>query len=421
MVQQPGVTDAPTTTVAQPDCPAVGLRYIGAGISAAVIDDPLFFTDGERTDDPGPVHAERTITVQEGQTDIEIGRFFAPPDTGAGVVQEGGLWAGRIEADDAWIIVRSEDRDRVVCLLQSATYDRNADVAGAQSERMLAAINGDGDAVALPGDGRSVLLFDGTDPDDPPPLEGETTAVDGVAMTFTADAWIGICCEPVAGSLLTTAFGTEATYETSSAGFGHAPSMSPDDRYLATIDYDGLSIRDTWSVSDPAFTSIDTSAGFISELQWVGIDRLAALIVGETSTDIVVYQVTDGQAAETLRTEIPQAGYSDLSRYTVSLAGWDAGIVAGVPLETATPVLFLAGHSGDVSGEPSPDDGLVEAFDVRTLERVPSADRTVAGGVRVSIVGGQTRWVDGERRLWTALAPDLHDAIQVPGEFIWVG
>ena len=69
-----------------------------------------------------------------------------------------------------------------------------------------------------------MLLFDGTDPDDPPPSEGETTAVDGIAVTSDrVHAYIGDCCEPVPGTLLITTPPAVATYE-NFAVYGHAPS-----------------------------------------------------------------------------------------------------------------------------------------------------------------------------------------------------
>ncbi len=186
----PSATDVPeeTTVAIDPpvDCPAVGLTYLGAGLSAALIQDPVI-VDGFVTDDLGPIHAERSVTIDEDGTTISIGRFFTPPSPEfVGIVETDDGWVGREDKGRAWVAVSADDRDRVACILQTIVYDPELELLEAQSERMVTAIDGNGDAVVLSWNGVPTVLHDGTDPDDAPPEEGEVTSVDGVAVPFRA-------------------------------------------------------------------------------------------------------------------------------------------------------------------------------------------------------------------------------------------
>jgi hypothetical protein len=422
--EQPGATsEAPQPTTVDTDppvaCPSVGLTYVGAGVSAALINEPTFgviFT----TDDLGPIHAERGLEVDEGGTVISIGRFFGPPAEESDTVKFGGMVAEpwQEELTEVSIGVQSDDADRQQCILDSATYDLDLDLLEAQDERQVTAIDGNGDAVVLSWNGQPTVLHDGTDPDDPPPMEGETTAVDGVAVDFRADeAWIGICCEPVAGTMLRTRLGTVATYDDGD-GFGHSPVLSPDDRYLAAIDYVGVQIRDLETGDS---TLIDLQGEVYQQamhLAWTGSTTLVVQISTESTSEIVEYQIVDGEA---VAGDIDfGVGESDRSPVAAGTSGFEplvqlvgSGVVQGAPLESAVVVWLWSREEALLSAYPASTIGGLPADPLRTVD-IPG-DATV-----VSVVGTEVRWVDESRILWRAPLDDLDAAKQMRGEFIWV-
>jgi hypothetical protein len=305
--------------------------------------------------------------------------------------------------------VRSDDADRQQCILDSATYDLDLDLLEAQGERRVTAIDGSGDAVVLSWNGERTVLHDGTDPDDPPPLEGETTTVDGVAVDFREEeAWIGICCEPVAGTMLRTDIGTVATYDDGD-GFGHAPVLSPDDRYLAAIDYLGVQIRD-----------LETGETIVVDLQsevyqqamhlaWTGSTTLVVQISTQSTSEIVEYRIIDGEAVESGRSPVAvgTSGFEPL----VQLVG--AGVVQGAPPESAAVVWLWSREDALASAHPTSTIGGTLGDPLRTVD-IPG-DATV-----VSIVGTEVRWVDESRILWTMPLDGSAPAEPLGEGFIWV-
>jgi hypothetical protein len=74
----------------------------------------------------------------------------------------------------------------------------------------------------------------GSDPDDPVPSEGARVLVDGVASSADGRVWVGVCCEPSAGSLL---FGNlaEPLSGDDFMTYGHAPFLAASERWLLTL------------------------------------------------------------------------------------------------------------------------------------------------------------------------------------------
>jgi hypothetical protein len=413
----PGPTDpdpsiAPSTDPPV-DCPAVGLTYVGSGLSAALVNEPQI-SDGFTTDDVGPIRAERRVTIVENGTEIQLGRFFPESAPAEVPIEEvDGQWVARADKGGAWVVVQSTDRDRVECLMQTILYEPLLDLAEAQGERQLTAIDGNGDAVVLSWNGKPTVLHDGTDPDDPPPLEGETTAVDGVAVPFLGDeAWVGICCEPVAGTLLRADIGTLATYDDAD-GFGHAPTLSHDDRYLAAIDYLGVQIRD---LETDETILIDLQAEDYQQADrvvWLAADVIAVQISTSTTSSIAVYSVFDGSATEVSRTVVASGstGFEPL----ISVVGASGP----APLEANTePVAwFWSSEEALLVAHPMTTlltGGPIDGGSALRQVGIPG-DATV-----VSVVGTEVRWVDESRRLWRAPLADLAAAELVRGQFIWV-
>lgn len=415
---EPAPTDPPATD-APIDCPSVGLTYVGAGVSAALINEPTF-GEIESTAELGPIHAWQSLEVDEGGTSVSIGRLFGPPADESDAVTSAGLvtvpWQD--EPTDVSIEVRSDDADRQQCILDSATYDLDLDLLEAQDERQVTAIDGNGDAVVLSWNGERTVLHDGTDPDDPPPLEGETTAVDGVAVPFLGDeAWIGICCEPVAGTMLRTDIGTVATYD-DRVGFGHSPVLSPDDRYLAAIDYLGVQIRDLETGDS---TLIDLQGEVYQQamhLTWTGSTTLVVQISTESSSEIVEYMVVDGdEVAGDIDLDVFA---SDRSPVAVGTSGFEslvqlvgAGVVQGAPVESAAVVWLWSREEALASAYPTSTIGGTLGDPLRTVD-IPG-DATV-----VSIVGTEVRWVDESRILWAMPLDGSAPAEPLGEDFIWV-
>jgi hypothetical protein len=405
-------TDPSTTSASTPpaDCPSVGLSYVGAGVSAALINEPTY-VGTETTDDPGPIHAERGIEVDEGGTAIFFGRFFGPPVDESDAVKSAGVVTLPRQSTpvDVSIGVRSDDTDRAQCILDSAVYDLDLDLLEAQGERQVTAIDGNGDAVVLSWNGQPTVLHDGTDPDDPPPLEGESTAVDGVAVDFWGrEAWIGICCEPVAGTMLRTDIDTVATYD-DRAGFGHSPVLSPDDRYLAAIDYLGVQIRHL-ETGDTIVVDLQSEVyQQAMHLAWAGAETLVVQLSTESTSEIVEYRIIDGAAVESGRSPVAvgTSGYVPL----VQLVG--AGVAQGAPVESAAVVWLWSREDALASAYPTNSIGGSLGDAVRTVD-IPG-DATV-----VSIVGTEVRWVDESRILWTMPLDGSAPAEPLGEDFIWV-
>ncbi|MEO6123560.1 MAG: hypothetical protein ABIR32_07590 [Ilumatobacteraceae bacterium] len=252
----------------------------------------------------------------------------------------------------------------------------------------IVAIDANGDAVIVALDGANTVLFDGPDPDEPPAGEGETSGIDGVAITPDGTrAYIGLCCEPVVGTLLQTTPPAMANVD-DSVVYGHGPAIAPGGGLLARIVYDTLTVSDL-AINDLATVPEDFDVGFTYDLAWADDQHLLALRLGPGGTDLRVFTFS----ANTLT-----AGASA----TIFGAAVD-------PVQGAS----FAGRGDGVIYILGVIPGTLTAYDSTTL--APIADRNIAvvGAVSAWVEGGAVRWVDSARQL------HVGDAI-VPGQYLWV-
>lgn len=252
----------------------------------------------------------------------------------------------------------------------------------------IAAINGDGDAVLVDPSGATTLLYDGTDPDSAPPAEGETAGVDLVAVTADgSQAFIGVCCEPVAGTLFRTAPPTSATNDSPSV-FGHAPALSPSGATLARVVYDTVVVSDL-SFRDLAAIPENFDLGVTYDLAWVDDQHLLALRVGPAGTDLRVLQFSGNALTEMTTATIFGAAVDPVTSAT--FAGRGDGVV------------YLLGVAADA----------LAGYDRSTLVALPDRNIALAGAISAWVDNSVVRWVDGVRQL------HIGDVV-VPGEFLWV-
>ena len=105
---------------------------------------------------------------------------------------------------------------------------------------LLTAIDGAGDAVVVEA-GVPTVVYDGSDPDDAAPEEGESVSIDSVAVAPDGRVIVSLCCEPVAGSLLTV---DRATGAEEYSGFGHLATFGSTGTMFWTA-YDAIDAGDT--------------------------------------------------------------------------------------------------------------------------------------------------------------------------------
>lgn len=166
-------------------------------------------------------------------------------------------------------------------------------VVTAPTERtVIAAIDGEGDAVLIPTDLTGpFVMFDGPSPSELATVtEGAPNSVDIVALAPDGStAYVGLCCEPIAGSVLSGA-PTGISDEGSLPLQGYAPAVSPDGRYLAIgqIFDSAVTIADlstgrpldvpTIAGTDGVYTPSDT--------MWLDAGRLVSLGTLPTDTGV---------------------------------------------------------------------------------------------------------------------------------------
>lgn len=254
------------------------------------------------------------------------------------------------------------------------------------TDRPMVAIDGGGDAVVFDGITQRVV-FDGRDPDDPPPTEGDAVFVDGVLpVPGTSTVIVSTCCEPIAGDmiLIDTATGAQDFL-----GFGHQPAILPDGTSMVWNSAETLQVGDTHGSAAAQLGPFDAATGTIADLAVV--DRVAGgpevlvLVVGPDGT--FLWRVYPGGGDLQLSTKVSDVTWTDAAR--VSLAGW-----------SADSFVVLDGTAG------------LDEYDAETLAPLPDRHQDVAWS-SAWITPAQRRVVTDDRRL-------LVDDVQVPGEYVWV-
>jgi hypothetical protein len=252
--------------------------------------------------------------------------------------------------------------------------------------RPIVAIDGNGDAVIVALDGTTTVLKDGPDPDDPLPAEGDIDAVDSVAITDTrSNAIVGMCCEPVVGSLLWYAFPYTATPATT---YGHAPAISPDGHKVAIDQLHALSVCDTQNAS--IASTLDTFlTGTGNGFAWLDNQRFVVL---EALPDSAKLQTVTLGADNTLQSG-DTSQLNGVDGFSVSLAGTGPGVIYVRGWQSAS---------------------ILSAISTEDLRNVPTNDITLpAEALSAWMQDGQLRWVDTDRHL------HVGDTV-LPGEYIWV-
>lgn len=257
------------------------------------------------------------------------------------------------------------------------------------STRPLVAITDSGDAVLFAADGSTVLLLEGSDPDDIVE-EGPIVLVDSVVVTDDRSiSIVSECCEPSPGTMFRTtppavpAFGAEAE-------FGHGLDLSPDGSRVAFVAVDSVVVSDLALASD-VFLTAPTHDESPDAVLWASESRLIVLDHAATGTTLRSVDV-DSAGAMTWNGSSQISTVPVVRPSTLTLAGRADGIV------------YVADLGSNV----------VRAFDANSLAALPASDVTlVESPLSVWIEDGEVRWIDGGRTL------HVGDAT-VPGSFVWV-
>ena len=257
------------------------------------------------------------------------------------------------------------------------------------STRPLVAITDSGDAVLFAADGSTVLLLEGSDPDDIVE-EGPIVLVDSVVVTDDRSiSIVSECCEPSPGTMFRTtppavpAFGAEAE-------FGHGLDLSPDGSRVAFVAVDSVVVSDLALASD-VFLTAPTHDESPDAVLWASESRLIVLDHSATGTTLRSVDV-DSAGAMTWNGSSQISTVPVVRPSTLTLAGRADGIV------------YVADLGSNV----------VRAFDANSLAALPASDVTlVESPLSVWIEDGEVRWIDGGRTL------HVGDAT-VPGSFVWV-
>jgi hypothetical protein len=257
------------------------------------------------------------------------------------------------------------------------------------STRPLVAITDSGDAVLFAADGSTVLLFEGSDPDDTVE-EGPIVLVDSVVVTDDRSiSIVSECCEPSPGTMFRTtppavpAFGAEAE-------FGHGLDLSPDGSRVAFVAVDSVVVSDL-ALANDVFLTAPTHDESPDAVLWASESRLIVLDHAATGT--------------TLRSvDVDSAGAMTWS---------GSSLISTVPV-VRTSTLTLAGRADGIVYVADLGSNVVRAFDVNFLAALPASDVVlVESPLSVWIEDGEVRWIDGGRTM------HVGDAT-VPGSFVWV-
>jgi hypothetical protein len=263
---------------------------------------------------------------------------------------------------------------------------------GIPSRSSIVAIDGNGDAVLVEPDGATTLLFDGVDPDEPPPSEGELVTVNGVtAAADRSQAFVSLCCEPVAGSIVK--WPSIPGEPDGFVAYGNAAVLSPDGTILAAVRAGDVVLLGLDGQQIASLT-IEPGQGSPVEVAFWNNDSLVVLVAGPERQSLLFL----GRSGDTFTVrntvELEPPSSPTTARY--NLAGQDEG------------TLYV------LDGE----QGVLQTYDGYSGERFGEWDGAQFGGfvdaTKVAFDGATLRYVDTSRRLFV-------NGEQVPGEYVWVG
>lgn len=262
------------------------------------------------------------------------------------------------------------------------------------------AVDGSGGVVVFDSEGRPQVVYDGVDPDDPPPAEGEVTVVDGATFApDSSDLLVGLCCEPVPGSLVSV---DPVTGAAENVTFGRLPAATRYDNVVwATLGAPGSAeLVPSVVVGDRAGSIATTLGAFPLDSRIVDLavvpDQADARAVG----DLVLVLLATPEGVELHR--FFAAGGDIVVTTRVSDTPWteDAG-------------LSLAGWGGGTLAVLDRSNGTLRAFDVETLSPLRDLDRTGVDWISAWFTPDSARFVTSDRTL-------VVDDVEVPGEYLWV-
>jgi hypothetical protein len=239
---------------------------------------------------------------------------------------------------------------------------------------LLTAIDSSGDAVVIDA-GTPTVVYDGTDPDDAAPEEGESVSIDGVAVAPDGRVIVSLCCEPVAGSLLTV---DRTTGAEEYAGFGHLATFGSTGTMFWTA-YDAINAGGADGMVSFMIAPHDPTTGTVIDL---------AVVPGDASEGDVLLVLIAGPGGTTLHRHTAAGGEMPV-KATVSNSTW-----------TDAQLPSLAGHQGDAFYVLDEATDQLLAFAYSTLAPV---DATLAPA-GVDTFSWTSAWI----------TPD-----QIPGEYVW--
>ncbi len=286
----------------------------------------------------------------------------------------------------------------------TSTSTSTAATVPASDDPPLVAITAEGDAVFFAvGSTAPTMLFDGPDPDAPPPEEGPgPNVVDSVAITPDGSkAFVGLCCEPIAGAILTAEPPDLASYETTTPPvFGYGPAVSPDGRYVAVGEINGpvVSITEiaTGTRLDVPTLEVPLDVYFPYDTMWMDDDRLVALGTitgGSPSGGWFAYAITISDGAVSVGDAIDLSALAEVGPGTLlRLAGVLDGDRFAVQREGESSAAAVEFSSGSIEpggaidvGEPARSIWLQpgrETIHVGLDERLHVGDEIIPGAYR---------------------------------------
>lgn len=244
----------------------------------------------------------------------------------------------------------------------------------------LVAVDGFGDVVLVDGSG-SRTLFDGTDPDDPAPTEGERVLVDGMSLSPDGSTVVvRDCCEPVPGNLVAIDVATGAQ---TFVGFGHLPAFtSAGDLVWGTLgSAQSTDLNPVVVVGDVQGEvgatlhefPLDSRIDDLAVVPGPESEQVVVLLATPTGTELWTFPVAGGDMQRSAEvSDVPWTEPSGLS-----LAGW------------SRDSYFVLDDGGD----------RLLAFDQRSLEPVPvpdSRNTAISAWYSDSVVA----WVTDGGELW---------------------